>query len=97
LIRRAARAAGDVARTLATLLRGCPPGVRLNEHLTHPGDVVFRHACKTGLEGIVSKRLGSERPLEGLDQDEEPGGIGGSARRRKIGAVKNACLGMADS
>ena len=23
------------------------------------GDVVFRHACKMGLEGIVSKRLGS--------------------------------------
>jgi len=24
-----------------------------------PGDVVFRHACKLGFEGIVSKRLGS--------------------------------------
>jgi ATP-dependent DNA ligase len=23
------------------------------------GDIVFRHACKMGLEGIVSKRLGS--------------------------------------
>jgi bifunctional non-homologous end joining protein LigD len=35
-------------------------GVRLNEHLEHPeGDVVFRHACEMGLEGIVSKRLGS--------------------------------------
>jgi hypothetical protein len=34
--------------------------VRLNEHLEHPeGAVVFQHACKTGLEGIVSKRLGS--------------------------------------
>ena len=27
----------------------------MNEHLRHPGDVVFRHACKMGLEGIVSK------------------------------------------
>ena len=45
--------------TLASLLRGGPPGLRLNEHLSHPGDVVFRHACKMGLEGIVSKRLGS--------------------------------------
>jgi ATP-dependent DNA ligase len=45
--------------TLASLLRGCQPGLRLNEHLAHPGDVVFRHACKMGLEGIVSKRLGS--------------------------------------
>jgi bifunctional non-homologous end joining protein LigD len=25
------------------------------------GDVVFRHACKLGLEGIVSKKLGSYR------------------------------------
>jgi ATP-dependent DNA ligase len=45
--------------TLASLLRGCQPGLRLNEYLAHPGDVVFRHACKMGLEGIVSKRLGS--------------------------------------
>jgi bifunctional non-homologous end joining protein LigD len=45
--------------TLASLLRGCRSGVRLNEHLTQPGDVVFQHACKMGLEGIVSKRLGS--------------------------------------
>jgi hypothetical protein len=35
-------------------------GVRLNEHSEHPeGVVVFQHACKMGLEGIVSKRLGS--------------------------------------
>jgi ATP-dependent DNA ligase len=36
------------------------PGVRLNEHLEHDdSEAVFRHACKMGLEGIVSKRLGS--------------------------------------
>jgi bifunctional non-homologous end joining protein LigD len=46
--------------TLASILRRSLPGVRLNEHLEHPeGDVVFAHACKMGLEGIVSKRLGS--------------------------------------
>jgi bifunctional non-homologous end joining protein LigD len=44
--------------TLASLLRNSLPGLRLNEHLIHPGDTVFRHACKMGLEGIVSKRLG---------------------------------------
>jgi hypothetical protein len=34
--------------------------VRLNEHIEHPeGVIVFQHACKMGLEGIVSKRLGS--------------------------------------
>jgi ATP-dependent DNA ligase len=27
--------------------------------LASQGDIVFRHACKMGLEGIVSKRLGS--------------------------------------
>ena len=28
-------------------------------HINEPGDVVFRHACRLGFEGIVSKRLGS--------------------------------------
>jgi len=46
--------------TLASVLRKAGPGVQLNEHLEHEdGEVVFRHACKMGLEGIVSKRLGS--------------------------------------
>jgi hypothetical protein len=46
--------------TLASILRKSRHGVRLNEQLEHPeAEVVFRHACKTGLEGIVSKRLGS--------------------------------------
>ena len=45
--------------TLASVLRGRLPGLRLNEHLAHDGESVFRHACKMGLEGIVSKRLGS--------------------------------------
>ena len=46
--------------TLASVLRKARPGVQLNEHLEHEdGEVVFRHACKMGLEGIVSKRLGS--------------------------------------
>jgi len=45
--------------TLANLLRSCGPGLQLVEHLAHDGDVVFRHACRLGCEGIVSKRLGS--------------------------------------
>jgi bifunctional non-homologous end joining protein LigD len=36
-----------------------PPGPLLNEHIAERGDIVFRHACKLGFEGIVSKRLGS--------------------------------------
>jgi bifunctional non-homologous end joining protein LigD len=31
----------------------------LNEHFREDGDVILRPACKMGLEGIVSKRLGS--------------------------------------
>ena len=34
-------------------------GIRYNEHMEGDGDVVFRHACKLGLEGIVSKRKDS--------------------------------------
>jgi bifunctional non-homologous end joining protein LigD len=35
-------------------------GIRFNEHLEcNNGENVFRHACKLGLEGIVSKRKGS--------------------------------------
>jgi ATP-dependent DNA ligase len=44
---------------LAKLLRHGRPGLIFNEYIDEPGDVVFRHACKMGLEGIVSKRLGS--------------------------------------
>ena len=45
--------------TLASILRKSRQGVRLKEHLEHSeGDVVFQHACKMGLEGIVSKRRG---------------------------------------
>jgi bifunctional non-homologous end joining protein LigD len=46
--------------TLASVLAKAGIGLRLNEHLEHDdGGVVFRHACKLGLKGIVSKRLGS--------------------------------------
>jgi len=36
--------------------------------LENPGDIVFRHACKIGLEGIVSKRPGS-RYISGRSRD----------------------------
>jgi hypothetical protein len=35
--------------------------VRLNEHLTHHGNVVFRHACKLGCVASLSKR--KEEPM----------------------------------
>ena len=46
--------------TLASLLARSAPGLRFNEHLDeHHGPLVFQHACKLGLEGIVSKRRNS--------------------------------------
>jgi hypothetical protein len=35
------------------------PGIRFNEHMEGDGETVFRHACKLGLEGVVSKRKDS--------------------------------------
>jgi bifunctional non-homologous end joining protein LigD len=40
------------------LLRASP-GIRFNEHIEGDGPTVFAHACKMGLEGIVSKRKDS--------------------------------------
>ncbi len=44
---------------LARLLRNAKPGLQLSEHIEHEAAIVFEHACKLGLEGIVSKRRGS--------------------------------------
>jgi len=46
-------------RKLAKLLRRPELGVVLNEHYEGDGEIIFKHACKLGCEGIVSKRLGS--------------------------------------
>jgi bifunctional non-homologous end joining protein LigD len=44
---------------LETLLAKGPsnPVLRMSEHLSERGTVVFDHACRMGLEGIVSKRI----------------------------------------
>jgi bifunctional non-homologous end joining protein LigD len=44
---------------LEKLLARAESGVRFNEHLEVEGPLVFEHACRMGLEGIVSKRKGS--------------------------------------
>jgi bifunctional non-homologous end joining protein LigD len=49
----------DRKARLARLLSKASPGIRFNEHIEAPADVVFKHACRLGLEGIVSKRRGS--------------------------------------
>jgi bifunctional non-homologous end joining protein LigD len=45
--------------TLASVLARAAPGLRFNEHIEEDGPTVFAHACKLGLEGIVSKRRDS--------------------------------------
>ena len=44
---------------LEIMLAKAGPGIRFNEHMEGDGETVFRHACKLGLEGIVSKRKDS--------------------------------------
>jgi hypothetical protein len=65
---------------LASILRQSRHGVRLNEHLQHGcGLAVFQHACKMGLEGIVTKRLGS-RYRSGRSPDSQVQESGCSGR-----------------
>ena len=42
--------------TLASIVAKARPGIRFNEHIEGDGPTVFAHACKMGLEGIISKR-----------------------------------------
>src|SRR5262249_10435922 len=44
---------------LASIVAKAQLGIRFNEHIEGDGPTVFAHACKLGLEGIVSKRKDS--------------------------------------
>jgi len=45
--------------TLRFIVANASPSIRFNEHIEGDGPTVFAHACKMGLEGIVSKRRDS--------------------------------------
>jgi bifunctional non-homologous end joining protein LigD len=45
--------------TLSSVVAKADAGIRFNEHIEGDGPTVFAHACKMGLEGIVSKRKDS--------------------------------------
>jgi bifunctional non-homologous end joining protein LigD len=47
----------DRKTRLARLLGGRRLGIVLSDHTDEDGATIFRQACRTGLEGIVSKRL----------------------------------------
>ena len=49
----------DRKQTLGDLIRGIDDGIAFNQHFDGDGEIIFRHACSLGCEGIVSKRLGS--------------------------------------
>jgi bifunctional non-homologous end joining protein LigD len=48
--------------TLKSVLAKAGPGLRLNEHIEADGPTVFAHACKMGLEGILSEHIASTHP-----------------------------------
>jgi bifunctional non-homologous end joining protein LigD len=61
--------------TLASLLRGSLPGLRLNEHLAHDGESVFRPRLQDGTRRHRVEAQGLALSLgafPGLGQDEEP-------------------------
>jgi bifunctional non-homologous end joining protein LigD len=47
----------DRKKRLARLLSGRRLGIVLSDHTDEDGALIFVHACRMGLEGIVSKRL----------------------------------------
>ncbi len=47
---------------LETLLKNARPPLRVSEHLDFHDGGLLQHACRLGLEGIVSKRAGSRYP-----------------------------------
>lgn len=47
---------------LKALLDAAPAALRYSEHFDDDGDVVLRHACQLGLEGVVSKLRGGKYP-----------------------------------
>ena len=60
--------------TLASVLAKAGIGLRFNEHIEVDGPTVFAHACRMGLEGIVSKRRAvSLGPGEVLGEGQERG------------------------
>jgi bifunctional non-homologous end joining protein LigD len=66
---------GDRKKRSARLLGGRRLGIVLSDHTEDDDATIFRHACRMGLEGIVSKRLSA------ADQ----GGDAVGAVRRRLG------------
>jgi bifunctional non-homologous end joining protein LigD len=48
-----------LAKLLSRKSKALRDGIQLSDAITGDGAAIFRHACGLGLEGIVSKRIGS--------------------------------------
>ena len=57
-------------------------GIQLSEHIDGAdGEIVFRHPCKLGLEGIVAKQL--DRPYRSGRSPDQPERAGGDEADRE--------------
>jgi hypothetical protein len=71
---------------LANVIAQAAAGLRLNEHLDEDGPIVFRHACKLGLEGhrVEAQGLALQfGAVAALDQEQEPKRAGSKAGSRR--------------
>jgi ATP dependent DNA ligase domain len=71
------------SRSRSAILRRGRPGVRLNEHLTEPGDLVFRARLQDGPGGDRFEAAGIALPIwafSRLAEVQEPGDTGSQAR-----------------
>ncbi len=59
----------------------------LNEHYEGDGAVIYKHVCKFGCEGIVSKRLGSRRARQVVCRLHLQDGIFSNRVLRKISSA----------
>jgi hypothetical protein len=87
----------DRKAALACLLRDTEAGILLNEHVAEHYPTVYKHACRLGAEGIVSKKGRphvSIRSMPGLDQGSqscERSGAAGAERELEQVIARCSC------
>ena len=76
-------------RVLAELLSGVGLHlIRFCEHIEGDGATVLEHACKLGLEGIVSKRADAPIGRAHAPNGARRSAVGGARRTGSLGAVR---------
>lgn len=72
---------------LDRLLAGASPRLRLSDHIIGGGEAFYRHACKAGLEGVVSKRI---------DRPYRPGNRGDWVKTKCLNREEFVVIGWTD-